>query len=187
MTKEQLIAMGLTEEQADKVLSASAEEMKNFIPKARFDEVNNANKDLKQQITDRDKQLDDLKKLDPEKLQAEITKLQGENKTAQEKHEAQIKQMQIDGAVDKALTAARARNPKAVKALLDLDNAELDGENVKGLDDQIKKLTESDDSKFLFGSEEGSFKGTKPGEGTGDNSDAATIGQQFEKALMGSF
>lgn len=33
MTKEQLVAMGLTDEQADKVLAASSEEMKGFIPK----------------------------------------------------------------------------------------------------------------------------------------------------------
>ena len=44
MTKEQLLEMGLSEEQADKVLAAHKEELKGYIPKARFDEVNNAKK-----------------------------------------------------------------------------------------------------------------------------------------------
>ena len=187
MTKEQLIAMGLTEEQADKVLSASNEEMKNSIPKARFDEVNNSNKDLKQQITERDKQLEDLKKSagDNEALKTEIQKLQKDNETKVADYEGKLKQLKVDSADELALTNAKAKNTKAVKALLDLEKAELDGDAVKGLDDQIKKLTESEDSKFLFGADDGSFKGTKPGEGNSDKAEAATVEQEFEKAPMG--
>ena len=44
MKKEDLIALGLTEEQIEKVLNANSEQLKGFIPKARFDEVNNAKK-----------------------------------------------------------------------------------------------------------------------------------------------
>ena len=40
MKKDELIKLGLTEELAAKVESASAEELKGFIPKSRFDEVN---------------------------------------------------------------------------------------------------------------------------------------------------
>ena len=54
MTKEQLLEMGLTEEQADKVLSAHKEELKGYIPKARFDEINETKKDLEQQIKGRE-------------------------------------------------------------------------------------------------------------------------------------
>lgn len=68
-----------------------------------------------------------------------------------------------------ALTNAKAKNTKAVKALLDLSKIDLDGDTVKGLDDQIKQLAEAEDSKFLFGTSEGGnkppgFKGIKPGE-----------------------
>ncbi len=185
MTKEQLIAMGLTEEQAGKVLAASAEEMKGFIPKHRFDEVTEAKKQLEKDLAARDTQLEELKKVDAEGLKVQIEKLQGENKTAKEQFEQQVKQMKIDSAVELALTNAKAKNTKAVKALLDLEKAELDGDTVKGLDDQIKKLTESEDSKFLFSGDEGGFKGTKPGEtGDGDKNEFATVEQQFEKALQ---
>ncbi len=46
MKKEELIAKGLTEEQAKAVMDIYTEEMKGFIPKSRFDEVNTAKADL---------------------------------------------------------------------------------------------------------------------------------------------
>ncbi len=169
MKKEDFLKLGLTEEQATKAAEASAEELKGFIPKSRFDEVNEAKKKAEDDIKTRDKQLEDLKKVDAEGLKAQIEKLQDENKTAKEKYQAEIKQIQLDNAVEKALINAKAKNTKAVKALLDLEKVELDGESVKGLDDQIKKLTEGEDSKFLFDLETSgkpNFKGLKPGEKT---------------------
>lgn len=38
MKKEQFVALGLTEEQSEKWAAASAEELKGFMPKYRFDE-----------------------------------------------------------------------------------------------------------------------------------------------------
>lgn len=168
MKKEDFLKLGLTEEQATKAAEASAEELKGFIPKSRFDEVNEAKKKLEEDIKTRDKQLDELKKLDVEGLKAEIEKLQNENKIAEEKYQAELKQIRINNAVDKALFKAKAKNIKAVKALLDLEKIELDGEIVKGLDDQIKKLIEGEDTKFLFDAtdEKPNFKGIKPGEKT---------------------
>lgn len=169
MKKEDFLKLGLTEEQATKAAEASAEELKGFIPKSRFDEVNEAKKKLEEDIKTRDKQLEELKKLDAEGLKAEIEKLQNENKNAKEKYQAELKQIQINNAVDKALLTAKAKNTKAVKALLDLEKVELDGETVKGLDDQIKKLIEGEDTKFLFdvtSDEKPNFRGIKPGEKT---------------------
>lgn len=161
MTKEQLMAMGLTEEHASKVMESLNG---NFVTKARFAEVNDSNKQLKLDISDRDKQLEDLKKVDAEGLQKTIENLQATNKSNQEAYDVKIKQMKIDATVDRALVGAKAKNTKAVKALLDLENAELDGEVVKGLEDQLKKLQEGEDSKFLFNTEKSTFKGLKPGE-----------------------
>lgn len=167
MKKEDFLKLGLSEEQAEKAAQASAEELKGFIPKSRFDEVNEQKKKLDDDIKTRDKQLEELKKLDAEGLKAEIEKLQGENKTAKEKYEAELKQIQLDNAIEKALVGAKAKNTKAVKALLDLEKIKLDGEAVIGLEDQIKKLTEGEDSKFLFDvktDEKPNFKGIVPGE-----------------------
>src|SRR5690554_5985104 len=101
MKKEDFLKLGLTEEQATKAAEASAEELKGFIPKSRFDEVNEAKKKLDEDIKTRDKQLEELKKLDVEGLKAQIEKLQMENKTAKEKYEAELKQIQINNAIEK--------------------------------------------------------------------------------------
>ena len=72
MKKEDFLKLGLTEEQATKAAEASAEELKGFIPKSRFDEVNEQKKKLEEDIKTRDKQLEELKKLDAEGLKVQI-------------------------------------------------------------------------------------------------------------------
>lgn len=173
MTKEELIALGLNEEQAGKVL----EGYKGYVPKTRFDEVNAAKKAAEDTVKERDKQLEDLKKAsgDSEALKAQIAQLQADNKAAADKYAAELKAVQINSAVEKELTAAGAKNLKAVKALLEgLDKAELDGENVKGLADQIKKLKAGEDTKFLFNEAAPGFKGVKGGSGSGGDHGAIT-------------
>lgn len=150
MNKEKLIEMGLTEELATSVMK---ELDGNYVPKARFNEVNTELKQAKDQVKERDSQLETLKKNvgDSEELKKQIEALQNDNKTKDEAHAAEIKQIKIDAAVDKALADAKAKNPKAVKALLDLAKAEIsDDGTIKGLDAQIKTLSEAEDSKFLF-------------------------------------
>lgn len=169
MKKEDFIKLGFSEEDAKKAADASAEELKSYIPKASFDEVNTEKKKLETTVAERDTQLETLKNStgDVEAMKKQITDLQADNKTKDETHAAEIKQLKIDAAVSAALTGAKAKNEKAVKALLELEKVELNEDgSIKGLDDQIKKLTESDDTKFLFdtSTEKMRIKGAKPGE-----------------------
>lgn len=143
---------------------------KGFVARADFNTLNAEKKALADTVKDRDKQLETLKAAtgDTEALKQQIATLQADNATAAKAHEAEIKRLKIDTAVDLALSTAKAKNTKAVKALLELDNAELaeDG-TVKGLGDQIKKLVESPESGFMFETDKQKpgFKGFKPGEG----------------------
>lgn len=162
MKKEDLVKLGLNDETAQKVADAIAEEMKGFIPKNRFDEVNESNKTLKTQIADRDKQLEELKKVDAAGLNAKIAELQEENKKAKQTHDAQINEMRRDYAIESALREAKAKNIKAVRALLNLDEITIDGEKINGIDKQIKALTESEETKFLFNVQDPKFKGMQP-------------------------
>src|SRR5690606_37131971 len=100
MKKEQLLELGLTEEQADKVLNMHKEVLAGFIPKARFDEVNETKKGLEQQVQERDNQLKDLqeKVKGNEELENTIKELQEVNKATKEQYEAKIKDMAIAAA-----------------------------------------------------------------------------------------
>lgn len=172
MKKEELMKIeGMTEEMATKIAEASAEELKGFIPKSRFDEVNEAKKNAEALVKERDTQLDGLKKAsgDADGLKKQIEELQKANETAKGEYEARIKQMKIDSAVESALMGAKALNTKAARALLkDLDKAEFDDSGaIKGLAEQIKALQSSD--AYLFGSTDpaGKFTGATPGGASG--------------------
>ena len=158
MKKEDLIAMGLTEEQAKKVMDSIDG---NFVTKARFNEVNEENKTLKKSVSDRDKQLEDLQKA---------------NADQQKAHETELNQLKLDNAVEVALSGAKAKSSKAVKAMLDMAKVKL-GEDGKlsGFDEQIEALKKSDG--WMFDADQQTqqqFTGFQPGaSSTVPNSTAA--------------
>lgn len=175
MKKEDLLKLGIDEENAKKAADAFADYLKGFIPKTRFDEVNEAKKTLEATVADRDKQLDELKKIDAAGLQAKIDELQATNKTAKDDYEKQIKEMRINHAIETALTAAKAKNLIATKALIKMDEITIEGDTIKGLDKQIKALSEAEDTKFLFG-ETPKLKGANVVTGDEGNPTDPTVG-----------
>jgi len=161
--KELLKKAGIPEDKLDSTINDINKELpKYFIPKDKYNEVAEAKKKLESDIAERDKQLEDLKKAagSNEELKAQIEQLQAENQKAAEEWQAKMSQMQLDFAIEKALAAAKAKNAKAVKALLDLEKVKLDGEQLLGLDDQLKTLKETD--PYLFGESGKVGSGTNP-------------------------
>lgn len=164
---------------------------KDFVSRADFNEKAGKVKELEATVTqlngtvkDRDKQLETLKAStgDVNALKEQISTLQAENAEAAKAHAAEIKKLKIDTAVDMAVTAAKAKNVKAVKALLNLDAAELDENGaVKGIADQLKKLAAASDSAFMFETEQSNnFEGFKPDE-KGGNPGAGMTLENFRK------
>ena len=163
MKKEDLIAMGLTEEQAKKVLESLDG---NFVTKTRFNEVNEENKALKQSVADRDKQLEDLKKSggDNAELKKQIEALQQQNSEQKKAHEAELSRLKLDNAIDSALAAAGAKNAKAVKALLDVSKVKLgDDGKLTGWEEQLAAVQKSDSYLFAEQAKQPVFKGFQPG------------------------
>jgi len=167
MTKETLTELGLTEEQAAKVMEGLNGA---FVPKSRFNEVNTELQAAKSVIKERDAQLGALKEStsDAAALKQQISELQAANDAQRTAHETEMKAVRIGNAVDLALTAAKAKNNIAAKALLAdfIAKAELseDG-SVKGLDSEIKRLVEGKETAFLFENGSGiQFRGAKAAE-----------------------
>jgi hypothetical protein len=166
--KEILKKAGIEEGKLDSVIGDINKELpKHFIPKDKYNEVAEAKKKLEEDIKERDNQLEKLKNAagNSEELKAQIEQLQAENQKAAEEWQAKMAQMQLDFAIEKALAAAKAKNAKAVKALLDMDKVKLDGEQLLGLEDQLKSLQQSD--PYLFGDSGKVGAGTNP-PGVGD-------------------
>lgn len=80
MKKEDFLKLGVEEELAGKLAEASAEEMKGFIPKNRFDEVNKQLKAQKDIVAERDKQIEALEAVsgDAEKYKKDLEDLKAD-------------------------------------------------------------------------------------------------------------
>lgn len=184
MNKEELLKLGLSEEQIEKVLSVNAEQLKGFIPKSRFDEVNNTKKQLEKDLKDRDVQLENLKNSsgDVETMKQTIENLQRDNKVAKDNFEAELAKFKLESAIDTTLLGSNVINTRAVKALLDMDKIKLDGDVLIGINEQIEALKNAEDSKMLFKvtetkQKEPNFSGVKPGEGNTQNSTGDSAGK----------
>jgi len=172
MKRAELEALGLSKEQVDSVIKMNGADIENAksVASAEAKSLQTEIDALKGQVKERDTQIETLKQSagDNEELKKQIETLQADNKTKDEAHAKEILQLKVDGAVDKALTEAGAKNIKAVRALLELEDAKLDKDGtVKGLKDQVDKLMKDEGTKFLFNEpDQGSkqtFKGFQPG------------------------
>lgn len=137
----------------------------SYVPKSKLDEKLDEIKTLKESIKTHETQLADLSKAakDLPELQQTIKDLQKANDDAKKDYEAKIEGIRFDTALERALVANKAKNPKAVKALLDTAKLKLDGENLLGLDDQLKALKTSD--SYLFDVQQGGGGANPPGGG----------------------
>lgn len=164
MKKAEFVALGISEELAAKAEKASLEELKGYVEKSKHEEVVEENKTLKTSVSDRDKQLETLKAAagDNEELKKQIETMKQQNADQEKAHKAELAQLRLDNAMDAALTAAGAKNGKAVKALLDVSKVKL-GEDGKltGWDEQIKAVQKSD--SYLFHTKQNQFRGFQPG------------------------
>ncbi|OSA69890.1 phage scaffolding protein [Clostridium botulinum] len=125
----------------------------NYIEKKELDTANETIKQYKKDITKRDKDLTDLqgKIKDNEELNTEIENLKAANKKASEDYESKLNQLNFDTKFEKAIAEYKTKNPKALRALLDMDKVKFVDDTFIGLDEQIKTLKESD--AYLFETE----------------------------------
>jgi hypothetical protein len=146
MTKEQLIAAGLTEQQADAVLKLHKESIDgNYIPKATFDAERNKVKELDQQVKDRDKQITELGtfKGTAEELTKKVSELETKNKTDKDAADARVTQLEQDYLI-KSEIGSMVYDADDVMSKLDKTKIVFkDGKIVAGLKEQAEELKKS--------------------------------------------
>ena len=172
MTREELKELGLTDEQIDKVMASHGKALNAVRDKADKVEILESQiEDYKTQLADRDKQLKDLgeKAKGNEELTAQIEELKQQNEATKSEYEEKLQKQLFDHVLEKSLTGAKVKNVKAVKALLDVDMIKLDGDILKGLDEQVAKLKESDAYLFEEEKKEQPPKIVTPGNPDGGN------------------
>jgi predicted RNase H-like nuclease (RuvC/YqgF family) len=146
----------------------------NFIPKSKFDQVNDDKKAYKGQVEKLQTDLEDVSKKagEVEGLNTVITEL----KQTLESKDKEIKDRDFNYSLDSALKDAKCKNTKALKALLDMENIKYQEGKLDGLENQLTNLKESD--SYLFDLDTapsntggvGGFGRTNPTPGTGSQS-----------------
>ncbi|EJQ77745.1 phage scaffolding protein [Bacillus toyonensis] len=186
MKLEQLLELGLTEDLAEKVLEAHKESTKELIPRTRFNEVNEAKKQLETDLKERDSQLESLKGINAEDLQAEVTRLQGENEQAKTEYEQKLHEQAYGFALKEELSGAKVRNHKALEALLNKEDIKLEEGKLVGLEDQLKALQESDSYLFDIQVEQAPVENVPAPKFTvGNHNNEQPTGDAFTRALLG--
>lgn len=177
MTKEELKALGLNDEQIEKVTEDYG---KNYVPKSQFNQKNEELKQAKESLTTMQSDIEALKKdnADNAELSKQIDELNAAQLKREEEYTAQIQKMELDGIVERTLLSSKVKNAKAVRALLDLEDAKVKDGAIKGLDDQLTKLKESD--PYLFESES-KPSGVTPGEPHGGQKSTGITQAEFNK------
>ena len=166
MKKEEFLALGISEELAVKAEKASLEELKAYVERSKHEETVKENKTLKTSVSDRDKQLETLKASagDNEELKKQIETMKQQNADQEKAHKAELAQLKLDNAVETALTAAGAKNTKAIRALLDFSKVKLgDDGKLAGWEEQLTAVQKSDPYLFADKKAKPALKGFQPG------------------------
>ena len=182
MTKDELKALGLSDEQVAKV---AEDYEKNYVEKSRYTAKEDELKAAKDESKTARGELDKLKKdhKDNAELVKQLEEMKAAGEAREKEHAEKLEQMQFDALLEKTLVGSRAKNTAAVKALLDTSTLKRDGETIKGLDDQLKKIKESDAYLFEEANPAPQIDGLKPGSSAGAQGENLTIAQQFGQAL----
>ena len=180
LKKEDLIALGLTEEQATKII----EDQKDYVPRSRLKEETDTVAAINKLLGDRDA---DIKKLQGEAgkgtdLETKLTALQAQYKTDTDALGKQLADQKLDAALDAVLSKAKARDLTSVKAHIKRDALKLkDDGTVEGLD--IETLAKEKPYLFEIESKQDEGSGFAGSSGDTGNKEPATLRDAIQAAF----
>ena len=156
---------GITDEQLDWLMQENGADInaEKSASTRLQGELDTANATIKS-LQDAAKKYDGV---DVDGLQQQIT-------TLQEKYNRDISDLRRDSAIDLALSARRAKNSRAARALLNLDGIKLEGDKLTGLDEQLETIQK--ENPWLFGEETGAGMQVDTGREHGNGGSAGEDG-----------
>lgn len=157
MKKEDLIALGLSEEQAKTVMAEHGRTVTTL--NAQISTLQASEKELQSQAA---KHAEDLKVLQKnagtsEELKQQIKQLQKENSDKEQQYQQELIDIQRNSALNQVLTESKVKNVKAVAALLDNDAITFKDGQLTGAKEQLENLMKTDAYLFDLGTKPGSY------------------------------
>jgi hypothetical protein len=149
MKREDLVALGIEGEALEKVMALHGQDIEK--QKSALVAAQTELGTTQGQLTEANKAIEGFKGLDVAGIKAAADEWKVKAEQAQADAEAKVSALKFDYALDSALTGAKARNPKTVKALLNMEGLKLTDEGVLGLKEQLETIKSAND--FLFESD----------------------------------
>lgn len=103
--------------------------------------------------------LDAFKDVDVTELKNTIADLEKDKTRIEDEYKDKMAKRDFDDLIKDAITSAHGKNAKAITALLDVDTLMQSKNQKEDIAAAIKKLTEAEDSKMLFGEPEPQARG----------------------------
>lgn len=172
MKTEFLKSLNLSQEVIDKIMSENGKDIAIEQKKAEKaiqerDSYKLKAESLETQVNDANTEIQKFKDMDIDGIKKAADDWKETAEKAKADADKQISQMKFDYALSAALTGAKAKNAKAVKALLDMDGLKFNDGKIVGLDEQLAQI--KTDNDYLFESDEPApefVKGTNGGSGS---------------------
>ena len=163
MDRKFLEDLGLEKEVIDKIMEENGKDIekeKKGVDKLKSDNavLTSEKERLEGQLQEANGTIEELSKIDAEKLQEEVQTYKKKFEESEREKEAEIKKITLEHEIEKNLLSAGAKNLKAVKALLDIEEIEKSNELTKTITTQIENLKESDG--YLFETTDGDGDGS---------------------------
>lgn len=172
MKTEFLKSLNLSQEVIDKIMAENGKDIAVEQKKAEKviqerDSYKLKAESLETQVNDANTEIQKFKDMDIDGIKKAADDWKETAEKAKADADKQISQMKFDYALSAALTGAKAKNTKAVKALLDMDGLKFNDGKIVGLDEQLAQI--KTDNDYLFESDEPApefVKGTNGGSGS---------------------
>jgi phage minor structural protein GP20 len=147
MTKEELQAIGLTDEQVQEVFKLRGSEVNELKDKISILETEKAN--LNTQIETANAQIKAFNEMDIDAIKQNLQNYETKYNDLKIQSEKDINNLKFNHSLDLALNNAKVKNLKAVKALLDIENLSTSKNIDTDLEQAIANLKETDSYLFL--------------------------------------
>ena len=139
---------------AEQLAAIEKEVKENYKPVTDYDKQKDKLTAAEDKVKTLTESLDKFKDVDADKLSSEIADLKEQLAKKDSDYKAQLADRDFDDIVKDAIAEAHGKNAKAIRALLDVDTLKASKNQKADVVAAIKKLTEAEDSKMLFGEDQ---------------------------------
>jgi len=146
LTKDFLKTAGVTDEQIEMIFAERGKEI--TAEKEKYEQSQKNYAEITEQLKKANETIDGFKNINVDEIKANVEKYKAEAEQMKADHENYVKTQEFDTTLNSVLSEAKAKNLKAVRALLDIEKLK----GSQNINDDIKTQLETirKDNEYLF-------------------------------------